>query len=73
MKGSILQPGNENNHIRVVKLAFKDEQELKRSNKDNSVHFNRKFWEYFNAGAFDDALFYIEKSLIYAQGYPKVT
>ena len=22
-----------------------------------------------NAGAFDDALFYVEKSLVYAQGY----
>ena len=70
MKGSTLQPDKESNHIRVAKLAFKDEQELKRYNQDNFEHFIKMFWEYFDAGAFDDALFYAEKSLIYAQGYP---
>ena len=29
------------------------------------------FSDNFDAGAFDDALIYVEKSLIYAQGYPE--
>ena len=67
MKGITLQPDNENNHIRVAKLAFKDEQELKRSNQDNFIHFhNKMFIDNYEAEAFDDALFYVEKSLIYA-------
>ena len=49
-----------------AKLAFKDEQELNRSNKDNCDHFNKMYIDSFDA---DDALFYVEKSLIYAHGY----
>ena len=30
----------EKSFLEVAKLAFKDEQELKRSNLDNSTHFN---------------------------------
>ena len=70
MRGSALQPDNESNHIRVAKLAFKDEHELKRSNKGNCDHFSKMYYDNSNAGAFDDALLYVEKSLIYAQGYP---
>ena len=61
----------EKSFLKVAKLAFKDEQELQRSNRDNFIHFhNKMFNDNFKAGAFDDALFYAEKSLIYAQGYP---
>ena len=61
----------EKRFLEVAKLAFKDEQELKRSNEGNFNHFNNKMLiDNWNAGAFDDALFYAEKSLIYAQGYP---
>ena len=70
MRWPTLTPEKESNHIRVAKLTFKDEQELKRSNKNNCDHFNKIFIDHFDAGAFDDALFYAEKSLIYAQGYP---
>ena len=70
MRGSTLLPDKENSHIRVAKLAFKDEQELIRSNENNFVHFDKMCDDNYDAGACDDALIYAEKSLIYAQGYP---
>ena len=71
---TLIQPNlieeTEKSFLKVAKLAFKDDQELKRSNEDNCNHFNKMCNDNFDSGAFDDALFYIEKSLIYAQGYP---
>ena len=52
-----------------AKLAFKDEQELQRSNRENFDHFN-KMYIYIISFDEDDALLYAEKSLIYAHGYP---
>ena len=59
--------------LEVAKLAFQDEKELKRSNEDNFDHFNKMCNDNYDAGAFDEALFYVEKSLIYAQGYPPLS
>ena len=68
---TLIQPNlieeTEKSFLKFAKLAFKDEQELIRSNQHNFYHFNDKMFNAsFDAGAFDDALFYAEKSLIYA-------
>ena len=59
--------------LEVARLAFKDEQELQRSNRDNCDHFRKMHIANFKVRAFDDALFYAEKSLSYAQGYPPLS
>ena len=69
MRESTLQQDKESNYIKVAKLAFKDEQELIRSNQDNYDHFNKLFINSLAAGTCDYTLFYAEKSLFYAQGY----
>ena len=48
-----------------------EKRQLKRSNIDNVIHFNNLSIDNINMkdGAFDDMLFYAEKSLMHAQGY----
>ena len=71
---TLIQPNlideTEKSFLKVARLAFKDEQELKRSNEDNFDYFDKMFSDNLDAGALGDSLFYAEKSLIYAQGYP---
>ena len=62
----------EKSFLEVAKLAFKDEQELKRSNEENFDHFLILNIECFYLEAFDDILFYAEKSLIYARDNDKL-
>ena len=64
---TLIQPNlieeTEKSFLKVAKLAFKDKQELQRSNQDNCNHFKKMFSDNYDAGAFDDALINAEKSL----------